>query len=548
MDPSDDSSPQGCGACAGLVGIALIGCGVALALKPTLWDAPPAPAPAPAAPTPVAPAEASLPRGQAVGRSQPYGARVHLKNGRALEGRVVRQTSREVVLRVAQGELVLRREQVRAIEELSERERLQVQARHERAAGRPEAAELLDQRARPAGAPSSYSGESAPEGELRALDARIAPALSEPGWPPGDVDWETDPEAAFARAQAGRRPVLAYVGSVGCPHCARLARELWRDPEVVAASRERAVFLAIHRRGTEAGSDSEGAVRLGVRAYPQLFVLDPWGQPLDLRPGATPVARTRVGRSADSLLGGLVAAAERLPPSPPRLPPLPAELPQRPELSDPLAARRARGWAALLPELSTPALVALAGWETDPVTRVRALSALAGREPVRGLGDLWLRALRDPNDYVRRAAVAAIVQREERGLLPEVRSLLEELAHGGRVAAYLQNPNNVLGDLLQALTALPDPEAEGVLIWLLRRLDARNANRARAAAALGALARRAPTPAIRAALEEALDAPCEHARSREVFLRAVLAALEPLHGADYAGPLEEALARARARR
>ena len=579
-EPGESRPNDGCGGgCAALLGVLLVLFGAALALKPAVIDplleesepaAPEAPAeprgpgePSAAGEPSTAggpgdsslgdPASAGQPQPAAPGRRQPFGARVHLKNGRTIAGQVVRATSREVVLRYAHGRVSLPRAQVLAIEELSEPERLRAQAQHERVEGRPDAADLLDQRARPRGPAPSYSGHDeepaapAPGGVIAELPERFAPALSEPGWPPGEVAWETDPERVFARAQAEAKPILAYVGSAGCPHCKRMVQSTWCDPGVVAASRRNAVFWAIHRRGQGKRAASESAVRLGVRAYPQLFVLDPWGSPLELRGGGTRGTRLRVGRSADSVLRAVSAGAERLPARPTRLAPLPAGLGGAAELRDPNGFVRARAWAPRLAGLSSADLARVFDWERDAVTRVRVLNRLAGRDDAPPA--VWAASLRDPNDYVRQVGLAAIAQRRERRVIPAVVELLERIAHRGSGRLELQNPNNVMADLIATLEALPDRRAEDVLVWLVRRLDLRNTNAGRAAAALGTLWEVHPSPQIREALEAGLDKQSDSEWASGYFMKRLLRALSAVHEQDYTGyPLEEGVRRARAAR
>ncbi|MCA8921684.1 MAG: thioredoxin family protein [Planctomycetes bacterium] len=562
--------------CAALLGVLLLLGGVGLALKPRFWDAVeadpagPTPPSAPASPagSPAETERAELSRRESPaeearspallehetpGVGLPFGSRLHLKNGRTIAGQVIRADAQQVVLKYAHGRLTLRRSDVLAIEELSEPERLQAQAQHERIEGRPDAAELLDQHARPSGPAPSYSGANAGPGEggvVRELAPRFGPEREERGWPPGEVRWEVDADEALARAQRERKPVLAYVGSAGCPHCRRMAEGVWRDPEVVEASARQAVFLAINRRGVDS-PNSAGAVRLGVRSYPQLFVLDPWGRPLELRSGDTHLTRVRVGRGKGSILGALRAAAARLPSRPAPLPELPGSLRGKVGEAgrDPSACRRAAAWGPVLERLSTPALIDLYRWETDAVTRVRVVSVLAGREGGPELGRVWAETLRDANDYVRWAGLDAIAQRRERGPSREVIALLERIAQPGATREQLQNPNNVMGDLIRTLERMPDPRAEEVLVWLVRRLELRNSNCAAAVRALSALWKAHPSAEIRRVLEEALDKTTDNAWAYEHFMTALLAGLSEVHGTDYTRlPREEAVRQARAAR
>lgn len=65
-------------------------------------------------------------------------------------------------------------------------------------------------------------------------------------WPPTGPKWETDPEAAFARARAEDKGVLVYIATEACPHCKVMAREVWPTAPVVAAAKD-VVLLAVYR-------------------------------------------------------------------------------------------------------------------------------------------------------------------------------------------------------------------------------------------------------------------------------------------------------------
>jgi len=88
------------------------------------------------------------------------------------------------------------------------------------------------------------------------------------GWPPVGPKWETNPSKALERSRKEQKPILAYVGNEGCPHCVQMATEVWPDTRV-RESCDKVVCLAVHRN-----KDEEWVVRLNVMAYPQFRWMD----------------------------------------------------------------------------------------------------------------------------------------------------------------------------------------------------------------------------------------------------------------------------------
>ncbi len=87
------------------------------------------------------------------------------------------------------------------------------------------------------------------------------------------IDWQRDPQAAFAQARASGRPVLLYWGAVWCPPCNRIKSVIFSRPDFIELSGS---FVALAIDG-----DSPGAQQLAeqfkLRSYPTLVVFRPDG-------------------------------------------------------------------------------------------------------------------------------------------------------------------------------------------------------------------------------------------------------------------------------
>ncbi len=98
-------------------------------------------------------------------------------------------------------------------------------------------------------------------------------------WVQGSTEAEVD--AAFARAQAERKPLFLYWGAKWCPPCNQVQATLFNRADFVARSR---AFVPVYIDG-----DSPGAQKLGtrfkVRGYPTMVLFASDGRELTRLPG-----------------------------------------------------------------------------------------------------------------------------------------------------------------------------------------------------------------------------------------------------------------------
>ena len=88
------------------------------------------------------------------------------------------------------------------------------------------------------------------------------------------IDWnDGHPDAAFAKAAAGGKPVFLYWGAAWCPPCNRIKATVFTRPDFIALA---ASFVALHIDGDSIGAQ-QLAERFHVRSYPTLIVCRPDG-------------------------------------------------------------------------------------------------------------------------------------------------------------------------------------------------------------------------------------------------------------------------------
>ncbi len=305
-----------------------------------------------------------------------------------------------------------------------------------------------------------------------------------------------------------------------------MAREVWPEKDVIAESDE-VVFLAVYRwmragdvpttprdpePGAKAGSgsdtrDSEWAIRLDVRGYPQVRLLDGWGRPL---PSSDRYASART--RGDVLQA--IAAAKREGKGKPSeeagraVPPksLLARLPA--DLRDEVARRepwvRARVWLRALREgrWKTTDLAALWDAEEDPVVRRAVLESLSGGDDDKVAARLVEQGLAGANDYARGAAIAACARvGGDVGVLGLV-GVIEKALAG---ATGWKNPNNVLCDATKAAKDLPDLRLVPPLSKVLAKESANNSATLLAVQALVAIGEKHGMPKVKEPLTRARD-------------------------------------------
>lgn len=61
------------------------------------------------------------------------------------------------------------------------------------------------------------------------------------------IDRRAELNAVLTQAQAAQKPVLPELYLEGCPHCARLHRETYADPQVIATVNDR--FIPVQLEG-----------------------------------------------------------------------------------------------------------------------------------------------------------------------------------------------------------------------------------------------------------------------------------------------------------
>jgi thioredoxin family protein len=343
-------------------------------------------------------------------------------------------------------------------------------------------------------------------------------------WPPAGPVWETDPEVAFAKARETGKGVFVYIATEACPHCKVMAREVWPKPAVIAAGKD-VVCLAVYRwrkdattpggeskKGPEeSAQDSDWAMRLDVKGYPQIRLLDGWSRPLPSS-GAH-----EMDRNADQVVAAMAAArAEGRKSEKPAAMRVPDKLlarlaeKDRAAAAEPIGSVRCRTWLRALDkgEWKPADLAALFRADDDAVLRVRILERLGGAKlgPTMGKGydDAVVEAVAESvdgaNDYVRCAALRLLGRL---GGPRAVKALRDTIAKALDGKSGWNNVNNVLCEAVEASIGTADPSLTEVLGRVVATQSANNYATVLATRCLVAIGKASGADAVRPHLERA---------------------------------------------
>src|SRR5262245_15696878 len=296
-----------------------------------------------------------------------------------------------------------------------------------------------------------------------------------------------------------------------------MAREAWPKQEVIEASKD-VVCLAVYRwrRHDEPETpstkdvakkggveDGEWAIRLDVKGYPQIRLLDGWGRAL---PSSS---SHEFARDAKDVVATMEAARKegrgRPKPASPDVPAkLVARLPEndRAAAADPIGSVRCRAWLKALEKGAwTPAeLVALLRADDDAVLRVRVIERLGEAKLDDAAADALSDAVGGTNDYVRGAALKLL---GKTGGPRAVAAIAETIGKGVEGGTRWKNPNNVLCEAVEASIGTPDKALVEPLGRVLATQQANNYATVLATRSLVAIGRKFGVELVRAHLERA---------------------------------------------
>jgi hypothetical protein len=296
-----------------------------------------------------------------------------------------------------------------------------------------------------------------------------------------------------------------------------MAREAWPKQEVIAASFD-VVCLAVYRwrRADEPETpsskdvakkggveDGAWAIRLDVKGYPQIRLLDGWGRAL---PSA---GAHEFARDAQQVVAAMtIARQEGRGRAKPASPDVPAKLlarlaeKDRAAATDPIGSVRCRAWLKALEKGAwTPAeLVALLRADDDPVLRVRLIERLGDAKLDDAAAGVLAEAVAGENDYVRGAALKLLGRTGGARAVAAIGETIEKGAAGGK---GWKNPNNVLCEAVDASIATPDKALVEPLGKVIATQAANNQATLLATRSLVAIGRKFGADAVRAHLEKA---------------------------------------------
>lgn len=116
-------------------------------------------------------------------------------------------------------------------------------------------------------------GASAPPVIVTASPSASAAATDRPG--PTRIDWLTSEEDARSRAKARKLPLLVFLFATWAVPAARMERDVWTDPRIVARSSD---FVALRLDVTEADANAQAqADHFDLNVMPSTILLDDLG-------------------------------------------------------------------------------------------------------------------------------------------------------------------------------------------------------------------------------------------------------------------------------
>lgn len=291
-------------------------------------------------------------------------------------------------------------------------------------------------------------------------------------WPPKGPAFVMDPEAALEQARNEKKPVLVYIATEACPHCKVMAKETWPQKAVIDATKD-VVCLAVYRwrrpgdePSTPSGADekkaknttedSDWAIRLDVKGYPQFRLLDGWGEPL---PSSDRHANSRDAKDVIAAIRDAIAQVKDA--KKPAAPDAPAKLVERLPKSDragatdPVGSVRCRTWLRALAkgEWSAQDLASLWKADDDGLLRMRLLQRMGGDTVPDCSIDVAEEAVKGPSDYHRGEALRLLGKAGGGRAVKIVADVITRCCNGG---GGFHNPNNVLCEATESTLAKPD--------------------------------------------------------------------------------------------
>ncbi len=118
--------------------------------------------------------------------------------------------------------------------------------------------------------------------------------------PPGEAPWTTDFLAAHAEAARRNVPIFVYSTKTYCPHCVVMEKTLLSDP-ALASTFDDVVWMYLFQDFSGSPADRAAqrvAIRFGITAWPQHFLVDPHSMEVLADTGRTLESFTRAVKGA----------------------------------------------------------------------------------------------------------------------------------------------------------------------------------------------------------------------------------------------------------